>query len=178
VENSAAISRHFELLLREKPRVVITTQAMKSVKAIAIAVVASTFSLLSAVPAAAELVPSYATGSTDETIRGTVASVSGQYNIAVRDERGFVDNISLHRGTIINPKGLMIAPGESVTIVGSAQGSTFVANEIDTPYQEFDIAQIYPAYGYYGYPYGGYGYGPSYRIGIGFGHGGFGFRAR
>ena len=149
----------------------ITIQPMKSRKAIALGALAGIFGLLSAVPVAAQQVPSYATASPDETIRGTIAAVNGRYSISVRDARGFVDNVRLHQGTIINPTGLTLAPGQSVTIVGSAQGSTFSANEIDTPYQTLDVLPIYPAYGYYGYPYpyGGYQYGSPYRIGIGFG---------
>jgi ketosteroid isomerase-like protein len=62
--------------------------------------------------------PSYASGTSDETIRGTVAAINGPYNISVRDERGFVDNVNVHQGAIINPTGLSPAPGLSVTILG------------------------------------------------------------
>jgi hypothetical protein len=102
-----------------------------------------------------------------DTIRGTIASVNGKYSISVRDERGFIDNVSLHDGTIINPTGLTLATGEAVTIDGTANGPTFIANEIDTPYT------------YYAYPYAGYSYGypgPVFGVGFGFGdrgHAGF-----
>jgi len=120
-------------------------------------------------PAAAQTqpVPSYAQPG-DTTIRGTIRSVDGKYTITVRDANGYVDNVTLHDGTIINPTGLTLAPGESVTIDGQPNGGTFVANEIDTPYQA------------YGYPYPGYGYGYYPTVGFGFGYGfrhvGFGGR--
>jgi hypothetical protein len=139
----------------------------KPAKYLVAAAAAGMLSLLSALPAAAQNVPSYAAPGADETIQGTVAAVNGPYNISVRDVRGYIDNVTLHQGTIINPTGLELAPGESVSIVGNAQGSTFAANEIDTPYQS--LAAV-PAY--IGYPYG-----PTYGIGLRFGRGfGFGFR--
>jgi hypothetical protein len=120
-----------------------------------------------ALPAAADPTPSYAVGSSDETIHGTVASVNGPYDISVRDARGFIDNVTLHQGTIINPTGLTLAPGQTVTILGRTDGAAFAANEIDTPYQT--LAAIYP-YGYYGYPYYyGDGFGPRYAVRVGFG---------
>jgi hypothetical protein len=116
--------------------------------------------------AASAQTPTYAnppTAGTD-TIRGTIASVNGKYNISVRDERGFIDNVTLHDGTIINPRGLTLAPGQSVTIDGTANGPTLIANEIDTPYAY---------YAYAGYPYG---YpGPVFGVGFGFSFHGGGF---
>ncbi len=110
--------------------------------------------------------PSYAVHG-DESIRGTIASFDGKYGVTVRDERGFIDNVRLHDGTIINPRGLRLASGEQVTVYGHADGPAFTANEIDTPYRTV-LVTGYP-YGF-GYPYG---YGPGYRIG--FGYGGYGF---
>jgi hypothetical protein len=115
--------------------------------------------------AASAQTPSYAnpvTSGTD-TIRGTIASVNGKYNISVRDERGFIDNVTLHDGTIINPTGLTLAPGQTVSIDGTANGPTLIANQIDTPY-------AYYGYPYYGYPYYGY---PGPVFGVGFRFGGF-----
>jgi protein involved in polysaccharide export with SLBB domain len=113
--------------------------------------------------AAGAQVPSYAQNGGD-TIRGTVASIDGKYDISVRDDRGFVDNVSLHDGTVINPTGLTLAPGETVTIEGRPAGATFVADEIDTPY----------TYGY-AYPYPVY---PADRFGLHVGGRGFGFGFR
>jgi hypothetical protein len=116
--------------------------------------------------------PSYANPAMPgtDTIRGTIAAVNGKYNISVRDERGFIDNVTLHDGTIINPTGLTLAPGQTVTIDATANGQTLMANEIDTPY-------VYLAYPYAWYPYG-YA-GPVFGVGFGFrdrGH--FGFHGR
>ena len=104
-------------------------------------------------PAAA---PSYArpAANGEETIHGRISSIDGKYQLTVRDDRGFADNINMHQGTIINPTGLELQPGMAVTIVGYNRGRTFAANEIDTPYQAYGL--IPPAY-------------PPVSIGIGFG---------
>ena len=117
-------------------------------------------------PAPAAAPPSYArpvAPSDEDTVKGRVTSYDGKYGLAVRDDRGFIDTVSLHQGTIINPTGLQLRPGMSVTIHGYGNGNAFAANEIDTPY---NVA--------YGYPYGGYGYGPDVDLGFGFGFGGRG----
>lgn len=123
------------------------------------------------VPSYAASMPSYATG--EEHIRGRVISFDGKYGLQVRDERGFLDNVRLHDGTIINPTGLRLAAGQSVTVLGHNSGKTFDANEIDTPYADYGAAY---AYGYpaYGYPYGYYGYHPYPAFGLGFRGRGFG----
>jgi len=74
-------------------------------------------------------VPSYAT--TDETIRGTIVALTGKYALTLQDERGFMDSVTLHDGTVIGPTGVTLQTDEAVTIVGHAAGSTFVADEID-----------------------------------------------
>lgn len=117
--------------------------------------------------AASAQTPSYAAPG-PQTIKGTVASINGKYNISVRDDRGYVDNVTLHQGTIINPTGLTLAPGEQVTIEGTNAGSTFVANEIDTPYVYYAYPYPYPAYSY-AYPAFGLGLrfgGPHFGIGF------------
>jgi hypothetical protein len=70
-----------------------------------------------AIPAAAQPAapPSYAVQG-EEQIQGTIRSIDGKYAISVRDRRGFVDNVALHDGTVINPTGLRLAPGQRVTI--------------------------------------------------------------
>jgi hypothetical protein len=125
--------------------------------------------------------PSYArpdvtTG--EDVVHGRVISFDGAYTMQVADERGYVDSVQLHKGTIINPTGLTLAPGMMVTIRGVNNGSALVANQIDTPYTAF---AAYPAYPYYGYPYYGYPYGFGPRFSVGFGFGGFhggGFHGR
>lgn len=121
------------------------------------------------IPASAQPVPSYATA--EQTIHGRIASVDGEFNITVDDDNGYEDNVHLHHGTIINPTGLTLEPGQSVTIIGYNAGSYFEANEIDTPYNYYGER---PAPVYYGagwwYPGFPYGYGPSYRLIIIGGH--------
>ncbi len=158
----------------------ITFLAIDSVKtALAAAVAVAACGLLGS-PAAAQQpasLPSYATG--EESIRGRIASFDGKYRLQLRDDRGFIDNVSLHDGTIINPVGLRLSPGQSVTILGHNTGNAFEANEIDTPYASYGAVPVY-AYGYapYGYYPGYYPY--PYRaypaFGIGIRSGGFGFR--
>jgi hypothetical protein len=82
----------------------------------------------------------------------------------IADVNGYTDRIQLHQGTIINPTGIRLAPGMSVTILGHNSGHLFLANEIDTPYQ----SQGPYAYGPYPYPY--YPYGPPVYFGVGFGY--------
>lgn len=101
-------------------------------------------------------------------IQGTVASINDTFNISVDDNRGSMDNIELHQGTIINPTGLTLEPGMAVTILGYGDGNQFDANEIDTPYSYGGAA---PTPAYYGpgfwYPGFAYGYGPSFSLGLG-----------
>jgi hypothetical protein len=150
-----------------------STIKINPTRAIAAAALAGVIGLLGAAPASAQPLPTYATGTADETIQGTISAINGPYNISVRDSRGFIDNVGLHQGTIINPTGLTLEPGFSVTILGRNDGKAFTANEIDTPYQTLAAVPVYPVYGYSGYPY----WGPSYDIGLRFGRGfGFGFR--
>jgi hypothetical protein len=118
----------------------------------------------------AQDVPSYAQpsyASADETIHGRIHSVEGAFNISVDDDRGFIDSVQLHQGTIINPTGLTLSPGMSVTILGANAGSAFSANEIDTPYT---YAGPLPEPAYYGPGYWcpgfAYGYGPSFSLAI------------
>ncbi len=127
-----------------------------------------------AAPAAAQTqpLPSYATAG-DATIQGVVRSIDGRYNITVRDVNGYIDRVALHDGTIINPTGLTLAPGQTVTILGRPNGSTFDANEIDTPYVAYGYG--YPAYPY---PYAPYGFYPHVALGFGFYGGGFAFHGR
>jgi hypothetical protein len=116
----------------------------------------------------AQIVPSYAapTPGGDEQIHGRVLSFDGGYNLEVRDEKGYVDNVRLHQGTIINPTGLTLAPGMIVSILGYNAGATFAANEIDTPYTFY-----YGVPWFAGHPWNYYG--PSVSFGFYFGHPGW-----
>jgi hypothetical protein len=92
--------------------------------------------------------PSYATPNTGETIHGIVQSFDGAYALTVRDQRGYLDNVTMHQGTVINPTGITLQPGFPVTIFGRISGNTLLADQIDTPFQY--PQNYYP--GYYGYP--------------------------
>ncbi len=114
--------------------------------------------------------PTYATASADEQITGQISAIPGKYALTIRDTRGFLSNVSLHQGTIINPTGLKLQTGMRVTIHGTNAGATFAANEIDTPYTVALVQPIGPVYGFgygAGFGYGpGWGWGPRYRAGF------------
>jgi hypothetical protein len=114
--------------------------------------------------------PSYS--SNDEVIHGRVSSFDGAYSLQVRDERGFIDNVRLRQGTVINPTGIRLAAGMAVTIHGFNRGSVFAADVIETPYQSYGAIPDYPygPYAYPVYPYYGYPY-PSFSLGLRFGGG-------
>jgi hypothetical protein len=108
----------------------------------------------------------------DQQLQGTVQSINGTWNLTVLDSNGNLDNVELHQGTVINPTGLTLAPGMSVTVDGYDAGGQFDANVIQTPYQYSGPA---PTPVYYGpgwwYPGFSYGYGPSFSLFIGTGGG-------
>jgi hypothetical protein len=137
------------------------------------AIIAALF-LAAPLAANAQIAPSYAAGPAedgDANIHGRILSFDGAYSLQVRDEKGYVDNVQLHQGTIINPTGLTLAPGMVVSIMGYNAGDYFAANEVDTPYT------FYAGFPYYaGHPWNYYG--PSISLGFFFGnpgwwHGGF-----
>ncbi len=117
----------------------------------------------------AQQVPSYANAAAEETLKGTITGFDGAYTVYVRDVRGYTDNISLHQGTIINPTGIRLQAGMRVTIYGHANGPTFEANQIDTPYPAYPPYYGYPYYG--GWSPGPYAYGPYWGAGFGWGWG-------
>lgn len=124
--------------------------------------------LLWPIAAQAQDLPSYANQPypADQNIHGRILSFDGGYNLGVRDERGYVDNVQLHPGTVINPTGLTLAPGMVVSILGYNAGSYFSANEIDTPYQYYSGVPYYA-----GHPWDYYG--PSISLDFFFGNAGW-----
>ena len=122
-----------------------------------------------AAPFVAEAQPSYGAGQAyggDAQIHGRILSFDGAYALRVRDEKGYVDNVRLHQGTIINPTGLTLAPGMVVSIIGYNAGSYFAANEVDTPYT---YQAGYPYYAGRPWSY----YGPGVSLGFFFGNPGW-----
>lgn len=100
---------------------------------------AAAITLLAPTAAGAQGYPSYAQppstyASGEENIHGRIVSFDGRYALTVRDERGFIDDVQLHQGTIINPTGITLEPGMVVSVLGYNAGSFLAANEIDTPY--------------------------------------------
>jgi hypothetical protein len=107
----------------------------------------------------AQPAPTYArpAANGEETIHGRISSFDGKYHLNVRDDRGFIDSVDMHQGTIINPTGVELQPGMAVTILGYNRGRTFAANEIDTPYQAYGaVPLLYPPVSI------GIGFGPVY----------------
>jgi hypothetical protein len=136
------------------------------------AAAAASFVLIAPLVASAQDAPSYAHpavpsyGTQDQEIHGRIIGFDGAYVVELRDDRGYVDTVRLHQGTVINPIGLTLGQGMVVSIDGYNAGSYFSANEIDTPYT---------MYGYVPY-YGGrpwYAYGPDVSFGFFFGDGEF-----
>jgi hypothetical protein len=129
-----------------------------------------TKNVIAAVAAAALFAPviasaqDYSNGA-GEQIQGTIASINGTWNITVNDANGYRDSVALHQGTVINPTGLTLEPGMSVTIDGYGNGPDFEAMEIDTPYQYQGPAPVAEYYGP-GTWYPGYadGWGPSFSL--------------
>src|SRR6202166_470360 len=112
----------------------------------------------------------------EETIHGRIYSINATFNITVTDDNGYMDNVDLHQGTIINPTGLTLAPGMEVTIMGYNGGSAFEAMEIDTPYSYAGPAPVPVYYGPgWWYPGFSYGYGPSFVLDFVFFGGGYRF---
>jgi hypothetical protein len=110
----------------------------------------------------------------DESIHGRIYSINSTFNITVTDDNGFMDNVELHQGTVINPTGLTLAPGMEVTIAGYNGGPAFEANEIDTPYTYYGPQPVPVYYGSgWWYPGYSYGYGPSFLLDVVFGGGGW-----
>ena len=120
--------------------------------------------------AQAQIAPSYSddqqAAGGEAQIHGRVLDFDGGYSVHVRDEKGYVDNVQLHQGTIINPTGLTIAPGMVVSIMGYNAGDYFAANEVDTPYTYYAGR---PYYGGHPWDY----YGPSVSLGFFFGNAGW-----
>lgn len=128
--------------------------------------------ILSVPLVASAQVPSYADpgdnggGSGDAQIRGRILSFDGAYSVQVRDDKGYVDNVQLHPGTIINPTGITLSSGMVVSVLGYNQGPSFAANEVDTPYTYYGGTPYY-----LGHPWNYYG--PTIGLSFFFGNTGW-----
>jgi hypothetical protein len=85
----------------------------------------------SALTVAALLLPVAALA--DTPLSGVITSIDGKSALTVRENRGALDRVMLHTGTIINPTGVRLVPGTAVTIIGHANGGAYDADTIDAP---------------------------------------------
>jgi hypothetical protein len=139
----------------------------------------------------------------DEHVQGTVQTFDGQERLTLRDDRGFLDEVSLGDQTRITPAGTHLTSGMRIAITGYNGGKWLDATAIEVlggePSSENDTpsyatradgapSYVYPyppAYAYaapypvyYPYPVYGYGYpyyGPRVRVGLSIGFGGRGW---
>lgn len=92
----------------------------------------STPSVAQTVPSFAQTAPSFGQALGNETLDGVVVRfVPGSYELGLRDDHGYLDNVRLHDKTIVFPIGLRLRPGMRVRILGFNGGNAFTANEID-----------------------------------------------
>ena len=92
-------------------------------------------------PVAAQDVPSFAQPLGDASLSGTVVRFApGNYDLGLLDDRGFIDRIVLHPGTIIMPVGIDLATGMRVSVIGRSGGAVFFANQIDRDDRRFQPA--------------------------------------
>jgi hypothetical protein len=106
----------------------------------------------------------------DQIVTGIIDDFSGKYGLTLRDDRGYLDNVRLHQGTVIEPTGTQLRAGMHVTLIGHPEGRVFVVDEVDVPQSEAAPPAYvspfapYPDYVPYGYGYGSdyYSYGGGY----------------
>ena len=127
---------------------------------VALAAATPLSALAQAIPSYAEAPSPYADG--EENIHGRIVSFNGAYDLRVRDNRGYIDDVELHQGTIINPTGITLQPGMVVSILGYNAGSYLAANEVDTPYTFYGGLPYWE-----GHPWNYYG--PTVSLGLFFG---------
>jgi hypothetical protein len=68
-----------------------------------------------------------------ETVSGHITWFDGRFDLQIRDDRGFVDNVQLRQGTVIDPTGLTLRTGMPVEIRGRNRGFVLIAEQIDSP---------------------------------------------
>ena len=98
-------------------------------------------------------------------LKGHVTAFDGRFDLHVQAKNGDVSDVVLHPGTIINPTGLTLRPGMTVTILGRSEGARLDANEIDTPYhadRRFVYGPDVSGAPFYGPAYTGAFFGPAF----------------
>jgi hypothetical protein len=66
----------------------------------------------------------------DEHVQGVVVSFDGQERLTLRDDRGYIDDVSLGDETRITPEGTRIVPGMRLALTGYNGGRWFDATAI------------------------------------------------
>ncbi len=73
--------------------------------------------------------------SEDSVVQGSIAALKDKYTMDIRDDEGNLTTVELHRGTVIKPLGLTLAPGMGVVITlgSNSTAEKLSAAEIDVP---------------------------------------------
>jgi hypothetical protein len=100
-------------------------------------------------PSFAQTVPSFGQALGNETLEGVVVRFvpRSPYELGLLDDRGYLDTVRLHEKTIMFPIGFVLEVGMHVRVLGFNGGSTFTANEIDTPLPPAELLQVPSWYG-------------------------------
>jgi|GEM_PF-6142003 len=104
------------------------------------------FAVVASAIALSLVVPLLASADPPSRIVGTVADFHGKYGLVVRDVRGALAEITLHRGTIIKPEGLRLERGMIVSIAGQAGDRSFDAAEVVAPFERLPSARRWTSY--------------------------------
>jgi hypothetical protein len=67
----------------------------------------------------------------DEHVSGVVQSFDGQERLTLRDDRGYIDDVSLGEQTRITPEGARLTPGARIRITGYNGGKWLDATAIE-----------------------------------------------
>ena len=95
---------------------------------------------------------------TQNQVQGTIAQIVGKYDIRVKTTRGDLQDVTLQRGTIINPTGMTLRPGIRVIVRGTATANSIAAKQIDTPFHR-EASPVAEVGAYPGGTFGPYGFG-------------------
>ncbi len=98
------------------------------------ALVCAALAFAAPVAASAEpAVPSAPATAAHAQLVAQITNFSGKYGITVRDAKGALVTVQMHRGTVIEPVGLRLDVGMRVALTGSVRDGVFQADRIDVP---------------------------------------------
>ena len=95
---------------------------------------------------------------TQNQVQGTITQIVGKDDIRVKTTRGDLQDVTLRRGTVINPTGMMLRPGIGVIVRGTTTANSIVATRIDTPFHR-EASPVAEVGAYPGGTFGPYGFG-------------------